>query len=178
MPYRSYRRPMATFLPRKKPRFEWVHDTFNNVTPAAVNLDDLLGNFKAQYAISANFPEIVIWRLHIRFSVRVGITTNAANDGVLCTCFVDSTKQTIVNQATNPNDEHYLIYKQLYATQVAMNGGTVGSGGAVGLFEEWDVKAHRKLVNINDSLLFQTSFTGSVTPTDYSVSFAALLKMP
>ena len=162
---------------RRRPvHFEWVHDTFNNVAPAAVNLDDLLGNFKAQYAITANLPDIVIWRLHLKFSCAFTATTGgSSNAGVLLTCFVDSTKQTIVNQGTNPNDEHYLIYNQLYLTESLMQGPVVSP---FHLYKEFDVKSHRRLVNINDSLLLQTVQTGVAVLTDYSVSVGILLKLP
>jgi len=177
----TFRRQFSRSVPRtfRKSRFEWVYDSFNNVAPAAVNLDDLLGNFKSQYAIQANFPEMVVWRVHLRFSARITVGTSSANDGILITMFVDSTKQTIVNQLLNPNDEHYMIYHLLYNADTIMQGGSVGGAGAiVSLVKDFDVKSHRKLVNINDSLLLQTSVSGTNTFTDYSVSVGILLKMP
>jgi hypothetical protein len=177
MPFRrSFRRPAAV---RRPHRWEWVHDTFNNVAPAALNNDDLLANFKAQFAISANFPDLVIYRTHIRFMARFNVTTFASNDGVLCTMFVDSTKQTLVNQATNSNDEHYLIYTQLYNGEQIFNGSpSLPPNGEWVCFHEWDVKSRRRMVNINDSLFFQTAATGAVALVDYSISFACLLKLP
>jgi len=178
MPYRHRRMAMLP-TPRKR-NWLWMRAGLFNTTPSTtLNSDDLLVHPRNLQGIAINLPGFTIWRLHFKFSVRITITTPQANNGVLCTAFIDSLQQTIANQATFPMDEHLLLHEQLYVTEtVAQNGQGSGAAAVVPLYGSWDIRSHRKIDQLQDSLIFQCAVTGAATILDYSWTYSALVKLP
>src|SRR5262249_21774092 len=129
--------------------------------------------------MSINLPGFTIWRLHFKFSCRITIVTPQANNGVLLTAFVDSTTQTITNQGTFPMDERLLLHEQLYVNEtIVQNGQGAGAAAVVPLYGSFDVRSHRKIENLQNSLILQNAVTGAATILDYSWTMSALIKLP
>lgn len=157
----------------------WVRDTHNNAAPGASPvLLDMLADFKTHAGITINFPEFRIWRIKLKVSISVTITggTTTSNDGVLLTCFVDGMTQVPLNQLTNSQDEADLVYDFLYTYKVIGQGFTQNSFTVanVPLYAEYDIKAHRKLRSIDDTLFIQLAASGNAVIHDYSMSYAIL----
>lgn len=177
MVYRRYRR--ASFARRARHKYQWEHLVSNNASPNGVlNSIDLLSNFRTHAGITINFPEIVIWRVHLRVSVKVtlGAAMDSA-DGVLITSYVDSINQAMDNPVSSPRDQHWLAYSSYYASNNDIQNGSNAAGTY--LFERvLDIKSHRKLSGLDDTLWMQIAqLTANTTITSYSYTMAALLKL-
>lgn len=164
---------------RSRHRWQWIRETVNNASPnATLNLIDVLTNWRTHAGITINLPEITIWRIKLRISIIVSAAgVVAANDGVLVTTFVDGMSQVALNQLTNGYDEPDLIYSFFYVTQYAMASGNTGAAGTIPLYAEYDIKSHRKLRAIDDTLFLQLAASGQTQITGYSYSAAILCKI-
>ena len=175
MPFRRAPRSMAH---RRPIHWEWARQVVNNAAPSAtLNNEDLLGPLKTKTGISINFPEIVIWRIRLRVSIIFTVaTTLKANDGILVTSFVDDTTQVLLNQSANPLSEHDLVFDQVYGTASAMF--TNYASGAATFFTErvYDLKGHRKLDALDNTLWLQLASTGQAQVTGYSYQSSILMK--
>lgn len=174
MPYRRHYR--RSIMPRRKPRWQWVRETVNNASPnATLNTIDLLSNWRTHAGITVNLPEITIWRIHLKITITISSAAAlAANDGVLITSFVDGMNATILNQVSNSYDQPDLIYSMLFAGESAMLTGSVGAQTELVLYKEFDVRSHRKLQSIDDTLFLQLASSGQSMITGYSYSASIL----
>lgn len=157
----------------------WIRDTVNNAAPGASPvLLDMLSVFKTHAGITINLPEFRIWRIRLKVSISVTITggTTTSNDGVLLTVFVDGMNQTPLNQLTNSQDEAHMVYDFLYTYATISQGFLTDSfaAGAVPLYKEYDIKAHRRLRSIDDTLFIQIAASGNAVIHDYSYSYSIL----
>lgn len=178
MAFRRFRR--RSILPRRRPKWRWIRQTFNNAAPSGtLNSIDLLSNFKTHAGISINLPDITIWRLRIRISIDVSITggTTTSNDGVLVTAFVDSSNQVVVSQLLDPMDQHDMVYDMLYTFETIARTDNNLTTNFVALFREYDLKSRRVLQNIDDTLFIQLAASGNAVIANYSISMALLTKM-
>lgn len=166
----------------RRHRWQWVRETINNAAPnASLDSIDLMANFKTHAGITINFPEMTIWRIKLKLSITITITggTTTSNDGVLVTAFVDGMTQVPLSQLLNSQDEADLVYDFLYTYKVIGQGFLIDSfaAGAVPLYGEYDIKAHRKFRSIDDTLFLQFAASGNAVITNYSLSYAILTKI-
>jgi len=161
---------------RRKPRWQWVRENVNNASPnATLNTIDLLSNWRTHAGITVNLPEITIWRIHLKISVTISIAAAvAANDAILNTVFVDGMNATILNQTTNTYDQPDLLFEHMYLTEYTMLTGNTGMAGEIGLYKTYDIRSHRKLQSIDDTLYLQLATTGQPQITAYSYAASIL----
>ena len=69
------------------------------------------------------------------------------------------------------------MWDQLYGTQQLLMAGGVTAGDTV-LYKEYDLKTHRKIRNIDESLYLVFAPTGNATVTDFSFTQSTLLRLP
>lgn len=172
---RRFRRSFA-IAPRRSHRWEWDRG-IQTIAPAhpATNFD-LLSSFKTHAGITINLPDIVIWRIRLRISISVTIAAAmAAADGVLITGMVDSLNQALLNQATNPYSEKHMLYSAEYLSHVPSEGG--GNGAGTYFIERvYDIKAHRKMGSLDDTMFLQFTELGQANITGINVQWSSLLK--
>lgn len=163
----------------RKPKWLWVRSAENNASPnSTLNNLDLLSTFRTHAGISVNLPEFVVWRIRLKISITITVTTSvAANDGVLLTAFVDSYDQTAANQLSNSYDQKYLVYDMLYATETVKQSTDSLATTTVTLYKEYDIKSHRKLAALDDTLKVQLASSGTAVITGYSFQQSTLLKV-
>ncbi len=173
---RRYYRPKTGIMPRRKPRWQWVRENVNNASPnATLNTIDLLSNWRTHAGITVNLPEITIWRIHLKISVTISIAAAvAANDAILNTVFVDGMNATILNQSTNTYDQPDMLFDHMYLTEYTMLTGNTGMAGEIGLYKTYDIKSHRKLQSVDDTLYLQLATTGQPMITAYSYAASIL----
>ena len=170
------RTPRRTFVRRKR-RWQWIRSTENSVTPISTSnfaQHDLLLNYRTLAGIDLNLPEFTIWRVLIKISIRISVAPAAAfvsNDGAQFAVFVDDMSDVGSNPVVSPYDEKYMLWDAIYAYEAFMQGGvntTQETQGPLALFKSYDIKTHRKIENLKESLLFQIAPTGNSTVEDYS----------
>src|SRR6266576_2266528 len=184
------RRPVQRSFARPRKKWMWVRETFNNIGPQQApipNMGDLLATFKTQMGINFNLPDIVIWRLLIKIAVKISFVpaVATASSGVLISAFVDDEKKanslatTSFNPLSSPFDEKYLSWEMLYAAQSYAQGGQIPTALTdVFLYKELDIRAHRKISNLNETLWFTLSASGDANILQYSYTYSLLLKLP
>jgi|SRR5258707_635224 len=187
MPYGRFR-PRFRPVGRRKARYLWVRSFENNVAPVqgpSVNSNDLLAVYKqTQFAGgNFNFPDIVIWRIHIRISIhwRFSVAAATANTGSNISMFVDSRLQTLLNPVTQPYDERYLMWYEAFAADAAEGTlalGTIDTTSDHLLVKEFDVKSHRKINTPDETLWLTIVGTGNTTLVDYAFQQSTLLRLP
>lgn len=174
-----YFRRRSSIMPRRKRKWIWIRESVNDPAPASGTLSttDLLSTFRTHGGITINLPELTIWRIKLRISITISLAATVnENDGVLATVFVDSLNQTMLNQLTNPFDEKDMIYSMMYATKTLSQstGNSTGAQTNVCLYEEYDIKARRRLRAIDDTLWLQFASSGQASVTGWSYSAAIL----
>ena len=78
-----------------------------------------------------------------------------------------------INMLTRPFSKQFMTWEQLYASNVA----TLATPSPVdNLYIERDIKTHRKLENLEQTLWLSMVETGAVSMIDYSVTYSLLLR--
>ena len=182
MPFRKpYTRP--AFRRGRKPRYMWVREQANDLVTASPATIDLLANYRAQFAIAVNLPEITVWRFHIKISILGKITLAGSvksSDGVFVACWVDDKTQAPLIASSASYSQKYLVWEEIYFTEGASQsstGFTVAAANEVALFREYDVKTHRKLYNLNDSLFLQLQNLEDFSYDQFSYTSRILLRI-
>lgn len=156
------------FRRRPKRNYQWARftsaDTAIKVAPAFYT-EDLLTTLKSEYGFSVNFPDITIWRIHLRISVAIKWTNPVVNleqNGVVVGVFVDDPAFTLQGVNTHPYMEKFMMYKMCYYSEAMMLGDRIPANGATDFFmKDFDIKTRRRLGNIEDSLILQVGPSGS-----------------
>jgi len=162
---RRYRR----FTRRPRKNWQWVRGTFNDVTvvtPPAFYTEDLLQSLRTEYGISAQFPDIVIWRIHIKISAKITWVASPAAQfaaGMIIAMFVDDANFTLQSAGLKPYSEKYMYYGETYYSEAVMLGERgIAANNTDYLNTGWlDVKSKRRLGNIDDTLILQVVPTGT-----------------
>lgn len=163
------RRRFRPYMRRPRKNWQWVRGTFNDVTvvtPPNFYSEDLLQSLRTEYGISAQFPDIVIWRIRIKISAKfTWVAAPAAQmaAGFIVALFVDDPSFTLQSAGLKPYSEKYMYYGETYYSEALMQGSRYPAGNNVDFLNSgWlDVKARRRLGNIDDSLILQVCPTGS-----------------
>ena|SRR6267154_840430 len=178
MPYSRARTSRRFSSTAPKPRYQWARTSFyalTNLAPGVPYTFDLLATFKNSFGISFNLPEITIWRIHIKLSCRITVTAPQANDGVFTSAWVDTFDQVQLVSSAVPYDQKYLIWDQFFCEEQILQSGIATANS---YYREFDVKSHRRLESLNDTLIGQLVGTGTTTIVDASVQAAVLLRLP
>ena len=172
-----------TIVPRRR-HWLWIRQNFNStaaILPSAFNQLDLLGSYRAAAGVDLNLPEFTIWRFRIKVSIRFNVapaTSYVSNDGVLIAAFCDDKNDPGSHPATSIYEEKFLIWHVIYAFEAiaqGANGGSLDGANSIALYHDFDVKSHRRLDNIGDSLIFQIAPVGlDGNVLDYSIQTTIL----
>lgn len=186
MPYLR-RRPMIRR--RRKAKWMWIRSNEQNLSPASPgpNLNSLTAAFRTtQGGLLLELPDLVVWRIHIKISIRFRYSSTAfsANEGVFCGIAVDSHAQLTLSDMSflaNPYSEQYLMWDVLFCHDQ----NTQDTGGLTFtstldnfLYRSYDIKAHRRFRNVDDDLLLQLTAIGNITLQDYSFVQSTLVRVP
>jgi hypothetical protein len=165
---------------RKKPRYHWVRSFENNASPSAFNTIDLLGVWKTSMGITFNMPDITIWRIIIKIAVRFSVVTAATtNTGAFIALLVDDTTQVELTSLTHPYDEQYLMWDFGFVAQQSLASSDSSAIPANPLaYKEYDIRSHRKLRSVNDTLILTIGNSGNATLTDYTFVQNTLIRLP
>ena len=167
-------------------RWQWIRSSRNSVAAIpepSFQTIDLLDNFRTLVGIDLNFPEFTIWRIRLKVSVRITPVLTAgsvdSNASVTLAIFCDDMAATYTNPVVSKYNEKFLLWDDMYVykTLAAAGGGTtVPASTDVPMYAEYDLKGHRKLANIGDTLLFQIAPTGA-SVVNYSLNYNVLALM-
>ena len=182
MPYRRMSR-FRTPVRRTRRKYQWVRESISSGSPNGLkNSFDLMGTFKQRMGITLNLPDIVIWRILLKVSVRFDLQPQVftASDGVLVSVFTDSLPlDPAFNAETEPYAEQYLMWDTLYVSETLIQGNPVSSTSTSNvLYRSYDIKSHRKLANIDDTPILQLVSTGNLLQLEESYTLSMLLKLP
>lgn len=158
---------------RSRSRLLWIREVFNQAAPANPDNQDMLANYKAQFAITANLPGMTIMRLHLRLNVEMTQSGQGANNGAFIGCWVDSTNQAILAASARPFDQQFLIFDELYIGEALQQGGVT----PFYVTRVYDIKSRRKIQNVQDTLWFQVQPNGLATVTAYSFTMSLLVML-
>ncbi len=143
---------------------------------------DLLANYRTVAGITLNIPEFTIWRIRIRISCQFGLspTTAVANNAVLHAIFVEqNVAAALPNPVTAPYNERYLMYDNYYLAENEIAGNITVAAPTTNVlasFRTYDIKAHRRLDNLNDTLWLTLTPQGNVASLTSSVTYSILLR--
>ena len=175
MPYR--RRTFVRRSAQRNRRWLWIRSAANSVTPipdASFESVDLLSNYRLLAGIDLNLPEFTIWRIRFKVSVRITPVLSAghvdSNSAVTIALFCDNMVGTYTNPVVAGFDERYLLWDRLFTYKTLSNSTGVANFAApedIALYGEYDMKGHRRLGNIGETLLFQIA-AGGLTIANYS----------
>lgn len=180
MPMRYRRRIGLRRAPR--PRYTWVRDHIHNTGPVNPNTNDLLANWKTSSGMLFNVIDYTIWRIRIQVSISIHLTAATYNsqDGVFCGAYVES--KNIAAFATGPQtnqyDERYLVWNNLYLSEVLMNNpfAAVTTANTYMLYKEYDVRSHVKPTSEQDTVFFQLEADGNVVMDTFDLTYTILLR--
>lgn len=108
--------------------------------------------------------------------------TATAADGVLFSLFVEQGGNeglvAVLDPLTRPYNQRYMMWDPLYAAEQRMAAGEVQASTSFSLYRNYDVKTHRRLGNLNDSLwaTFTPFGNASALTTDAKYSILLLQK--
>lgn len=180
------RRPM-----RRRNPWIWVRGVNNNaaaISPPNIQTYDVLSTFRTTAGITLNIPEFTIWRIKIRISVQFGLSPDSmtASSGVLNTLLVEqipttAVPQTVPDPIVSPYNARWLMYDMFYVSEAIMNGLLLPTAAPAGTnvlsySRFYDIKARRRLGNLNDTLWVVLQPTGNVAQITSSVTYSILLR--
>ena len=184
MPFARRRfRANRTFVPvARKRKWLWVRETISTGSPSAtINNYDLLTNYKSDMGLTLNLPDIVIWRIIMKISIRFHLNPNTitASDGFLLALAVDDSQVFPTNMLLSPYGEMYQLWEQLYASRSFSEVEVVSSAtNSFMIYKECDIRTHRKLRDLKDTQIMQLVSTGNAVPDEISFTHSTLLKLP
>lgn len=171
---------------RRRSNYVWVRGTENDavpVNPPGMIAHDMLDKYRTTAGITLNIPEFTIWRIRISISCKFTLNpdTFTENSGILHALFVEQADLTKVPfPVTEPYNEKYLMYDMYYAAEQIIQGATpVAAPAAANQFASYrvyDIKSHRRLGNLNDTLWVVTQPTGNVSGMTTSWTYSILLR--
>jgi hypothetical protein len=85
----------------------------------------------------------------------------------------------MLNPVTNPYGESYLMWDNLYgAEQLFQGAGAVNTLGDTVAYKEYDIRSHRKLNNMSETLWLQIAQEGNALTTGFSFTQSTLIRLP
>ena len=170
----------------RRHNYIWVRGAENHVTGVVQpNQDqyDLLASYRTRSGVTLNIPEFTIWRIHIRISIQFGLSpaTAVANSACLLTLFVDTADFSgLPLTLSEPYSEQYLMYDNLYVSELIMNGFNVPAAtptiDVLAAVRNYDIKSHRRLGNLNETLWLTLTPQGNMEQLTSSITYSILLR--
>lgn len=177
------RRFMRRGARRPRRNWQWARFTSNDtgvVAPPNAYIEDLLTTWKAEYGFSVNLPDITIWRVRFRVSIRItypAAIVNPESYGVVLGLYTDNIALTQLSVATKPYFEKYMWYETIYVGSAVMNGAPFPvANGTLLLHRDFDVRARRRLANVEDTLILNVAATGGLLDAN-GLSFSGSVLM-
>lgn len=175
-----YYRPRRRFTRRRK-AYIWVRGAESTVTPVnqpSFIAHDLLERYRSTAGINLNLPEFTIWRVHIKIAIKFSVTAAAVTDGALFAMFVEQSAAqggltAVFDPLLNPYNQRYMMWDALMANELRMQGGTDPTN--IYLYRNYDIKTHRRLVNLGDSLWLTVTPFGGATGLTFDSKYSILL---
>lgn len=165
---------------RVRRNWQWARATSNDtsiITLPGHYQEDLLASFKSEYGFSVNFPDITIWRIHLKISVSIkwaAAITNPEAAGVILGVFVDDPSFTIQGVETHPYMEKFMYYGATYYSEMLAMGEREPANNQVDqIVITRDIKARRRLGNVEDSLILQVGGTGATLVSLQGLSWSS-----
>lgn len=172
---------------RVRRNWQWVRFTSNDVTTVVAGtsqyVEDLLSSYRLELGIGVNLPDITIWRIRLRISIHItfpAVITNPEAYGCTMALLVDNLGFTFPLISSHAYQEQFLWYETVYFSDMISQGsqGSPPANGTGYLFKSFDVKARRRVRNLDDSLILLVSPTGGLTNAfGMSYSGSVLLSM-
>ena len=154
---------------RARHNLQWARFTSNDtgtVTPPAAYVEDLLLTWKTEYGFSVNLPDIVIWRVRFRISISIKFPASIVNPeayGAVVGLYTDTLGLTQLSVSAHPYFEKFMWYQTVYYSEAVMAGEAQPVANATGMIvKEFDVKARRRLGNVEDTLILNVGPTGGL----------------
>lgn len=153
---------------RRRRHWLWIRDVSSALTAVsdpAFQTYDLLSPYRNAAGIDVNLPEFTIWRIRIKVSVNfrfVADHTVNSNDGVLISVYVDDKAVVDSRAISAPYDQRYMMWDSMllaHEVQQGLNNGLPGflAGTNTNITKVYDIKAHRRLDNLNSTLKLQVA---------------------
>lgn len=173
-----YRKRRFYSSSRKRARWVWSrHVESVTLTNPSTSID-LLNYYKTVAGITIILPEITIWRIHLRISIKITLALAVDSvDGVLVCAYVDSQTQTQLNSFSDPLAQQHMLYAWLPVSHVPAEGGG-NTAGTYFLEREFDIKAHRRIAKPEDTLFLQLVQTGGAVISTAEVQYSVLMRNP
>jgi len=172
------RRSFPVRRARTRPRYLWVRNFVEQTAPANnPYLLDLLADYRTQAAIGLNIPEFTIWRLRIKLYIRFTISAVSSNTGFFFAIYNDNFQLPLAfTPRTQAYSERYYMWD---FRSIEMQVQEAGVTTTPGLAFEYDIKSHRKLQNINETMFMSLEALGNVvTPiAEVTTVYSMLLRM-
>lgn len=166
---------------RRRAKWLWVRETISDVSASAIHNYDLLTQYKADMGITLNLPDIRIWRIILKISIRFHLSpaTITASDGFLLSLFVDDSQVFPTNTLLSPYGEMYQTWDQIYMASLWQQGQVLSvATNNFMLYREYDVRTHRKLRDFKDTQIMQLVSTGNTVTDEISFTESILLRLP
>ena len=184
--YRGSSRPFPGT--RKKTNYVWVRGAENSVGPVSqpnAMTFDLMAKYRTTAGITLNIPEFTIWRIHIRISCQFGLSPAvfSASSAVHHAIFVDAASGLgglgALNPVSDPYNERFLMYDNYYVSEQAQNTNIPVADPITEVLVSnrvYDIRAHRRFGNLNDTLWLMLTPQGNVEQLSASVTYSILLR--
>ena len=171
MPFRRRVSPRRFAVQRTR-KMTWVRQVFNSTvvsTPPSFYTFDLLGDWKTRMGITLNLPDITIWRVLLKISVKItwpAVLASEESSGFLYAVYVDDQSEALAasnpNPITDPYKDHFMRWEFVPTTEmIAQNGVQPAANAVFYMFKNVDVKSRRKLTEIEDSLFLDVAAEGN-----------------
>jgi len=172
-----FRRPFAISTTRKRPRYLWVRNFVEQANPANnPYVLDLLADYRTQASLGLNLPEFTIWRLHIKVYIRFTISAFSSNSGFFYAIYNDNfaIPLTFTPRTQQYSERYYMWdFKSVEEQLIEAANTTVP-----GLMFSYDIKSHRKLQNINETMFQSIESVGNVSGVqEVTTVYSMLLRM-
>jgi hypothetical protein len=149
---------------------------------------DLLATWRLANNFTLQLPDLTIWRIHIRVTIRFNFasTTVQAAQGAHVSIYCDDRNERI--QATtytgflNPYSNNFLMWDQMYTADLMQGAGdqvfTLNTTQNYTMTRSYDVKSHRRLRNQEETLWLDVSEIGTISINEISFQQSTLLRLP
>jgi len=190
MPFRT-RRAMPAMRRGPKPRYQWVRSSENSlaiVHQPGATLFDLLKTWRVANNITLQLPDLVIWRIHIRVTIRFNLTVAAiqasqgAHIAIYCDDAVLAAQATTYTAFLEPYSRKFLMWDMIETADNEQGGGftnvTLNTSNNFLLSRPYDIRSHRKLQNQEETLLLSVTEVGQIAIQEIAFTQSTLLRLP
>lgn len=179
---------------RRRNRYIWAR-TQDRVTaivapPAPTNYD-LLSQYRTASGFILELPDLAIWRIHLKITIRFRFTSTTVqtDTGVGLAIFCDGRQEEIqaallnffAGATSSAYTEQFLMWDHLMAGSMALIetlNDVPNTTNDQFIYKEYDIRSHRRLRNLDETLWMSLSTQGSLSISEFAVTASTLLKLP